>query len=134
MLMVDYINELSDTKVITQFKITLENLFVEDNKLQESGLIENAAQTCASIVGQTFFMDENNQIKEDVQVIGFISGIKNLKIYELPQVNHQLTTTAFLNSRFDTEAYSICTIVCQTYCESKLLLDAEINLVIQEKK
>ena len=73
MLMVDLILELNDHEVKTVFELKADNLFVENGFFAESGLIENAAQTCSSIVGQTFFLDENQNVKQDVQVIGSVN-------------------------------------------------------------
>lgn len=134
MLMVDFILELTTEKVITFFEIKTDNVFVQNNTFQEVGLIENAAQTCSAIVGQSFFLDQNEQVKEDVEVIGFISGIKKVSIYQLPNVGETIKTISSLSSRFDTEEYTICTMVCETFQEDVLLFEAEINLFIQEQK
>lgn len=134
MLMVDFILELNDQEVKTVFEIKPENLFVADDFFAEVGLIENAAQTCSAIVGQSFFVDEFQQIKEDVEVIGFISGIKKIKVYHLPKVGSTIKTDSILSSRFDTDDYSICTMECKTFCNEELFFEAEINLFIQEKK
>lgn len=134
MLMVDWILELNTQEVKTVFEITSENLFVADNVLAEVGLIENAAQTCSAIVGQSFFLDENQEVKEDVEVIGFISGIKKVKVLNLPKIGETIHTHAVLSSRFDTDDYSICTMLCSTSCHDALLFEAEINLFIQEKR
>lgn len=134
MLMVDFIYELTEQRVKTEFKIKEDNLFVENNFFIETGLIENAAQTCSSIVGQSFFLDENQNVKENVEVIGFISGIKKAKIYSLPKINETIKTIAELTSRFDAIDYSICTMNCQTFIKESLIFEAEINLFIQEKK
>ncbi|WP_136668247.1 ABC transporter permease [Flavobacterium sp. H122] len=133
MLMVDFILDLNDHEVKTVFKIKPDNLFADANGFSEAGLIENAAQTCSAIVGQTFFLDENQKVKEDVEVIGFISGIKKAKVYALPKMDETITTEAVLHSRFDGENYSICTMLCKTTMDKELLLEAEINLFIQEK-
>jgi 3-hydroxyacyl-[acyl-carrier-protein] dehydratase len=134
MLMVDFILELNDQEVKTVFEIKSDNLFVADGFFAEVGLIENAAQTCSAIVGQSFFVDEFHQIKEDVEIIGFISGIKKTRIYYLPRVGSTIKTDSILSSRFDTDEYSICTMECKTFCGEQLLFEAEINLFIQEKK
>lgn len=133
MLMVDLILELNDQEVKTIFEIKADNLFIENNCFSEVGLIENAAQTCSSIVGQTFFLDEKQDVKEGVAVIGFISGIKKAKVYALPKVGDIITTDAVLHSRFDSDNYCICTMICKTMNGEVLLLEAEINLFIQEK-
>lgn len=134
MLMVDSLLELTKEKVITFFEIKNDNVFVQNNVFQEVGLIENAAQTCSAIVGQSFFLDQNEQVKEDVEVIGFISGIKKVSIYQLPNVGQTIKTVSSLSSRFDTEDYTICTMMCETFQDDVLLFKAEINLFIQEQK
>ncbi len=134
MLMVDVLEEITDSSVISIFKICEENVFVENNYFSEVGLIENAAQTCSSIVGQTFFFTEENEIKDDVKLVGFISGIKKASVFMLPKVNDTIKTAATLVSRFDTDDYSICTMKCVTSQDENLLLEAEINLFIQEVK
>lgn len=134
MLMVDVLEEITSTSVISIFKIKEDNVFVYQNYFSEVGLIENAAQTCSSIVGQTFFLTSENEIKENVKLVGFISGIKKATVSMLPKVNQTIKTSAILVSRFDSDQYSICTMKCETFQEENLLLEAEINLFIQEVK
>ena len=132
MLMVDLILELSNQKVKTVLEVRKDNIFVENNVFAEIGLVENAAQTCSSIVGQSFFLDENQKVKEGVKVIGFISGIKKVKIYNLAKVGDEILTNSVLVSRFDSDGYSICTMSTETYVDNKLIFEAEMNLFIQE--
>ncbi len=134
MLMVDVLEEITDTSVISIFKIKENNVFVENNYFSEVGLIENAAQTCSSIVGQSFFLTSENEVKENVKLVGFISGIKKASVFMLPKVNQTIKTSATLISRFDTDDYSICTMKCTTYQEKNILSESEINLFIQEVK
>ncbi len=134
MLMVDFILELSAQEVKTVLEIKKDNIFVQENLFSEIGLVENAAQTCSSIVGQSFFLDDNQRVKTDVEVIGFISGIKNLKVFDLAKVGDVIHTNSVLVSRFDTDGYSICTMSSSIFIEEKLIFEAEMNLFIQEKK
>lgn len=124
LLMVDGIIELCKEKVITRFSIQADNIFLLNNQLQESGLIENMAQTCASIVGQSFFDDQSN----DTKVIGFITSIKKVNIFSLPHLGQEIITKAKLVSQYE----NICNVSCETFCEDELLGTAEINLFIQE--
>ncbi len=124
MLMVDYILEISEEKVVTNFLIKEENPFVEEDHFSEPGLIENAAQTCSAIVGQSFFGDG----KENVKLIGFITNIKKVSIFEVPKVGEQILTKAELVAKFG----NICTMKCSTFCGERLLSEAEINLFIKE--
>lgn len=132
MLMVDKFICIDNQNVETIFEIKKDNIFVQNNIFLEAGLIENAAQTCSSIVAQIYFIDENNQEIKDVVVIGFISTIKSIKIHNLPKVGDTLTTKAVLLSKFITDDYSLCTLSCQTFNKDKLLLEGEINLFLQE--
>ena len=132
MLMVDVILKMDDETVETAFAIKEDNIFVQNTIFTEAGLIENSAQTCSSIVAKDYFFDENNQKKQDVNIIGFISAIKTLKIYSLPKVGNTITAIATLTSKFVTDSYSICTMNCKTFNENQLLLEGEINLFIQE--
>lgn len=134
MLLVDFILELSELEVKTIFEIKEDTLFVENNVFAEIGLIENAAQTCSAIVGRSYYIDENDGKKDNVNVIGFISGIKKLKVYQLPKVGQAIHTSAILDSRFDFEDYSVCTMLCTTFHDATLLFEAEINLFIREGK
>ncbi len=134
MLMVDKFIDIDDQQVETIFEIKESNIFVQNTEFVAVGLVENAAQTCSSIVAQSYFIDENNQEKSDVEVIGFISAIKSIKIHALPKVGTTINTKANLISKFITDDYSLCTLSCKTYSNQELLLEGEINLFIQEVK
>jgi predicted hotdog family 3-hydroxylacyl-ACP dehydratase len=132
MLMVDLILSMDDEHVETIFEIKEDNIFVENKFLVESGLIENMAQTCSSIVAKDYFIDEECNDKVGVDVVGFISGIKTLKVLSLPKVGDVINSKAFLVSKYITESYSLCTMNCKIFCREELLLEGEINLYIQE--
>ncbi|WP_294232410.1 ABC transporter permease [uncultured Chryseobacterium sp.] len=124
MLMTDYILELTKEKVITSFTIKEDNIFVDKGVFVEAGLIENSAQTCSSILGQSFF--ENPEA--DTKVIGFITNIKKIEIFSLPKAGSTIISKASLISQFE----NICHIFCETFLEDELLIRCEINLFIQE--
>lgn len=132
MLMVDMILFMDEEKVETIFEIKKGNIFIQNNTFTEVGLIENAAQTCSSIVAKDYFVDANNKDKEHVDVVGFISAIKSLKIHALPKAGVTITTMATLVSKFVTHEYSLCTMNCKTFHDEELLLEGEINLFIQK--
>ncbi|MBB4808067.1 putative hotdog family 3-hydroxylacyl-ACP dehydratase [Chryseobacterium defluvii] len=126
MLMVDHILELTKENVITSFEITHHNIFVHHNEFSEAGLIENLAQTCSAILGQSFF--ENPEA--DTKVIGFITNIKKIEIFSLPKTGDKIISKASLISQYE----NICHIFCETFNNDELLIRAEINLFIQELK
>ncbi len=128
MQMVDTITHISSTNIVTEFLVKDDCIFVEENVLVEAGLIENMAQTCSAVVGQ-FFVSEENPLK---CVIGYISAIKRLEIYSLPQVLQSVRTEAQQLSRFDSDGYSICSMQCTAYHNNTELANAEMNLFIKE--
>ena len=132
MLMVDMILKMNSEIVETTFEIKPDNIFIQDHTFLEAGLIENAAQTCSAIVAKGYYVDENNDDKEDAGVIGFISALKTLKIHGLPKSGDTITTIATFVSQFVTDDYTLCTMNCKTTNKGELLLDGEINLFIQE--
>jgi 3-hydroxymyristoyl/3-hydroxydecanoyl-(acyl carrier protein) dehydratase len=132
MLMVDLILKMDNENVDTVFEIKEDNIFIQNNFFVEAGLIENMAQTCSSIVAKDYLVDENNQDIDGVDVVGFISAIKTLKIFSLPKVGNVIITKASLVSKFVSDSYSLCTMKCQTFTDQELLLEGEITLFIQE--
>ncbi|MDR7369710.1 ABC transporter permease [Flavobacterium aquidurense] len=132
MLMVDLILDIDANFVETIFLIKEDNVFVDNKTFIEAGLIENTAQTCSAIVGKKYFFEEDGTENENVNVIGFISAIKNLKIHSLPKVGHTIITKANLVSKFVGEDYTLCTMSCESALGDKILLEGEINLFIQK--
>lgn len=132
MLMVDLILDIDANFVETTFLIKEDNIFIQNNVFIEAGLIENTAQTCSSIVGKKYFFDEDGTENENVNVIGFISALKNVKIHSLPKVGDTIITKANLVSKFAGDDYTLCTMSCQSSVEDQILLECEINLFIQK--
>lgn len=132
-LMLDKILILNDEEVSASFIIKEDNLFVENNYFNEMGLVENAAQTCSSIVGKSYFDDDDIE-GEGAKLIGFISAIKNITTFSCPKVGSTIISNAKLTSRFDTDSYSLCSLECHIFEESNLLLSCELNLMIKDLK
>lgn len=130
-LMVDDVISIDDEHVSTSFKIQSDCIFFHNGIFNEIGLIENAAQTCSSIVGKSYF-DDNDLEGEGAQLIGFISAIKKVTIFDNPVVGDVIISNAELISRLDMSDYSICTLKCTISTSDKELLYCEMNLIIQQ--
>ena len=130
-LMVDHVISIDDEHVSTSFEIKPDCIFIHDNVFNEVGLIENAAQTCSSIVGKSYFEDDDLE-GEGTTLIGFISAIKTVTIYGCPSIGQTIISKASLKSRFDSDHFSICTLKCTISSSNKELLSCEMNLFIQE--
>ncbi len=132
MLMVDLILDIDANFVETTFLIKEDNIFVANSIFIEAGLIENTAQTCSAIVGKKYFFEEDGTENENVNVIGFISALKNAKIHSLPKAGDTIITRANLISKFAGDDYTLCTMSCKSLLGEQLLLECEINLFIQK--
>ncbi|WMI69467.1 ABC transporter permease [Mangrovimonas sp. YM274] len=133
-LMVDYILSIGDDHVSTSFEIKPDNIFIEQGRFNEAGMVEHAAQTCSAIVGKSYYTRQGEEVLQEKKLIGFISAIKKVTIIECPKVGEIITSQATLKSRFDSDDYSICTFECKVRQEEKELLSCEMNLFIQERK
>ncbi len=131
MLMVSTIASIDLDTVTAEFYIAPDCIFSKDNLLSETGLIENAAQACSAIVGQSYVETDDLEGKGN-SVIGYISAIKNVKIFQLPKVGETLVTKATLISRYDTDGMSICTIAGSTFRNGDLIVDCTLNFLIHE--
>lgn len=128
MLMTDNIIYISDNKVVTDFFISPNCIFVDNNQLAEVGIIEHIAQTCSSIVAQEYFV--NPEIKRNL--LGFIAGIKSIKIMQLPFINTKIESHAVLQNRLNQQDYVLCTITCNTFFDNINIAQAEISLILKE--
>jgi len=130
-LMVDNVISIDDNHVSTSFTIKPDCIFINNNRFNELGLVENAAQTCSAIVGKSYFEDDDLE-GEGTNLIGFISAIKKVSIYACPKIGKTIISKASLISKLDLDHYSVCTIKCLIYEADKELLSCEMNLFIQE--
>ncbi len=86
MVMVSGLLSASDHSVTTWFLVEEGNIFLKDGVFQDSGLIENIAQSGAALIGYRALL-EGGQVKN-----GYIGGIKNLEVHSLPETGVYLTT------------------------------------------
>jgi predicted hotdog family 3-hydroxylacyl-ACP dehydratase len=131
MLMVNNIISIDSETVTAEFYIPSDCIFVENNILSETGLIENAAQVCSAIVGQSYFDVDDIEGKGN-KIVGYISAIKKVEIFQLPKVEDTLITKAKLISRYDADEMSICTITGSTFRNDDLIVDCTLNFLIHE--
>lgn len=120
---------LDSNSVETHFKIEPSCIFIQNDRLSESGLIENAAQTCAAIVGQSYFEKDDSEGKRS-KVIGYISAVKKVEIFKLPKVNDTIVTKGKLLSRYDNDSFSVCTIESSTFRRGELIVACTLNFLI----
>ena len=89
-VMVHKLLDVKEQSATSSFTIRKDNLFIKEGIFQESGLIENIAQTAAAMSG--YHAKRSGKAAET----GFLGAVKNLLIYQLPGVDSRLTTEVTL--------------------------------------
>ena len=120
-VMIDRLIHFDPVFTKTEFKIRPGNLFVENGKFLESGLIENIAQTCAARLGYI-----NTVILKDEVRLGFIGAMKSLYINKLPNVHSTLETTIEVVN----EVFNITLVKATTICEGEVLVTCEMKISV----
>jgi predicted hotdog family 3-hydroxylacyl-ACP dehydratase len=94
-VMIDRLTRFDETGVTARFRVASGNIFVEDGKFTEAGIVESIAQTCAARMGyltrlaqQGVPEGEKGKVK-----LGFIGSIKQLTVEQLPAVGDELDIT-----------------------------------------
>jgi 3-hydroxymyristoyl/3-hydroxydecanoyl-(acyl carrier protein) dehydratase len=85
-VMVDRVLHSDERLTRTAFRVAPDNIFVENGRLREPGLLENIAQTAAARAG--LLAREAGRPVE----IGYIGAVRNLEILDLPPVGEEIIT------------------------------------------
>lgn len=119
-VMVDKLLYFSTEKVVSGLKITSDNMFSSEHGFTESGLIENMAQTVALYTGYQYF------IKNEPAPVGYIGAIKKTVIHQLPKVEEEIRTTAYILH----EIMDVTLVKVSVELEGKEIASAEMKTVI----
>jgi predicted hotdog family 3-hydroxylacyl-ACP dehydratase len=120
-VMIDRLLHSDENITRTAFRVGKENIFVENGRFLEAGLMENIAQTAAAGAGYLSGL-ENKSVQ-----IGYIGAVKNLEITGLPEIDDELITEIKIESRvFDAGIFSgtvKCNDVVLAKCEMKIFVN-----------
>lgn len=121
-VMIDKLEEVTESNIISGLNIKANNIFVENEFLREPGLIENIAQTIAAGAGF-------NQIQNGKPVaLGFIAAVRELKINTLPKVGQHLKTIV----KVINEVMDVTIVKGEVYVEGDLIAECEMRIFIQK--
>ncbi len=118
--MVDYLYEYSDFRIVTGYKVEADNLFVEEGRFNESGLIENMAQSMALHTNYSFYL-KNMQAPE-----GYIGSVKNVKVLALPEVGQEIRTEVDIIQEF----MGVTLVHAVIKCGEKVLVSSQMKTVV----
>lgn len=121
-LMIDGLLTVTAERFESVFEITEHNVLVSDAEFQESGIIENIAQTCAASFG---YLDRE---QEGEPKIGFIGAISRVQVHALPALSCRINTIVEPTHRLG----NIVMVSGKSYLNGNLLLECEMKIVISE--
>jgi 3-hydroxyacyl-[acyl-carrier-protein] dehydratase len=119
-VMIDNLLNVSPEMFESDLTILPDNILVENGFLQEGGLIENIAQTCAAGFGYSDNA-ENGEPR-----MGFIGAISKLEVFELPPVNTRILTTVTPTHQLG----NIFLVKGLNSLEGRKLLECEMKIVV----
>jgi len=117
-VMVDNLVEASEEMFKSDFRITPDNIFLDNGYLREFALIENIAQTSSAGLAVT------SKFRGTKKPDGYLGGISKLKLYELPKLNDTIYTTVNLLTRFE----NMFLIKGVNYLDGRMLMECEMKL------
>lgn len=117
MVMVDRIVGIAGQTTVTSFVIREDNVFCENGKFSEAGLIENMAQTAAAGAGAQAVAGKEAKR-------GFIGGIRNLRIEDLPAVGREITTRATVLH----EVFDAAVVLGEVFLGERLIASCELKI------
>jgi len=120
MVMIDKLLSFSEKEVVTNFKIIADNIFVQDEVLQEVALIENIAQTAAAGTGYDAY--SRNEIPKK----GFIGAVKKFEVFSLPIVDDIIETRLNILA----EVLNASIVEGEVYCNNEIIAKAELKIFL----
>jgi predicted hotdog family 3-hydroxylacyl-ACP dehydratase len=120
-IMIDSLVSCEGATTVSELEIRADNLFVQDDKLQLPGLVENIAQTAAARAG---YLARQQQ---QAAPVGYIGALKNLVLHTLPKVGETIRTEVKVTN----EVFGVTIIEGKSYSEELLLAETEMKIFIE---
>lgn len=127
-IMVDKLTRYDPLRSVTVFTVRRDNLFCKNGVMEEAGLIENIAQTCAAKTGyrnMTGTEHGGGAVK-----IGLIGMIRQMDIYRNPRVGEQLTTTVEIRE----EVFNATLVGAKVETGEELIATCEMKIYLTGKE
>ncbi len=95
-IMIDSLLQANETGFLSSFLVEDDNLFIDNNVLSESAIVENIAQTCAAGFGYLSSLEVEAEAR-----LGFIGAITKLEVYNEVTANTLIETQVTILSTFE---------------------------------
>ncbi len=122
MVMIDTLLQSTERFTATALQVEPDNIFVRNGYLLPPGIIENIAQTAAIRAGY-FYITKDQPVP-----LGFIGGIKNLNIEQLPPVGSRIITKVYPVQ----EVFNISVIKGEVFQDEQVVAQCEMKIFVQQ--
>lgn len=109
-----------DLSARTSYRASRDNLFVENERFNEAGLLENMAQTVAA--GAGYMAKKRNEAVR----VGFIGAVKNFTVVDLPRAGDELVTETTITD----SVFNMVLITGNIRHNDTLIASCEMNIFI----
>lgn len=124
MVMIDCLVSCDDNQVVSNLTIRHDNLFLDENGMTASGLMETMAQTAAARTGWLLQNSEGLQNKN--APVGVIGSIKNFRLYFQPKTGSVLETTVTIEH----EVMQATVVKGIVVCNGKTAAESEMQIFL----
>ena len=118
--MVDRLISAEEENIVTTFLIKSDNVFCSDGIFTEAGLIENMAQTAAAGIGSKPAADGEKP------PLGFIGGIRSLKIHQLPKAGQTISTRITIEH----EVFNASIVLGEILLNDKVIASCQLKIFL----
>lgn len=125
-IMVDRLTYYDPVVAKTELTVREDNLFCRNGIMEEAGLIENIAQTCAAKTG---YKEKTEPNREGVIKIGFIGMIKRLDMFRNPRVGEKIETMVEIVE----EVFNSTLVVTKTVIGDETIAKCEMKIYLTDK-
>jgi predicted hotdog family 3-hydroxylacyl-ACP dehydratase len=125
-IMVDRLIYYDPVITKTIFRVNDNNLFCHDGIMEESGMIEIIAQTCAARMG---YREKTEVHRDGVIKIGVIGMVKKMEIFRNPYVGEELETTIEIMA----DAFNATLVETKIESGNETLATCEMKIYLTDK-
>ncbi|PRD53953.1 hypothetical protein [Sphingobacterium gobiense] len=119
-VMVSSLESYYDSGLESTFFVKAGGVFVDDEKLAESGLLEHMAQSVALHTGYSHFLKGENA------PMGYIGSMQNVAIHGLPKIGETVFSTITILQEF----MGVTLVEIETKLENKVIARARMKTVL----
>lgn len=120
-VMIDRLFWADESGAGTGLSVEVDNMFVEEGFLQESGLLEHVAQSCAARIG--YLCACNHQPVP----VGFIGAVSHFTFHFLPRVGDTLCTDVHVEQ----ELFDVSLVSAKVFEGDRLVADGYLKIAIK---